>query len=100
MGWAESYIAFLQQGTTVSFRPKGHSMAPKVCSGELVTVEPVQLDALSKGDIVLCKVKGKEYLHLVKAVNDGQVLIGNNRGRTNGWTSQVYGRLVKVHRDS
>jgi len=100
MGWATSHIALLEKGNTVAFRPYGNSMAPIIHSGELVTVEPVQLDALKRNDVVLCRVHGKEYLHLVKAVNDGQVLIGNNRGRTNGWTSQVYGRLVRVERDS
>jgi len=30
-------------------------------------------------------VKGSDYLHLIKAVNQGRFLIGNNRGGTNGW---------------
>ena len=27
---------------------------------------------------------------------DGALLIGNNRGKTNGWTRAVFGRVTKV----
>lgn len=96
MGWATGHIARLQAGETVSFRPRGHSMVPRIKSGELCTVEPVTIEELAVGDVVLCKVKGAEYLHLVKALQDGRVLIGNNKGHINGWTRVVYGRLVRV----
>jgi hypothetical protein len=43
-------------------------MAGKVESGQLCTIEPVQPASLRVGDIVLCKVNGREYLHLVKAI--------------------------------
>ncbi len=96
MSWATHYIKDLQEGKTVQFRPRGNSMAGKVESGQLCTVEPVS--DLKKGDIVLCKVKGNQYLHLVKAISGDRVQIGNNRGRINGWTplTQVFGKLVKV----
>jgi hypothetical protein len=47
---------------------------------------------------VLCKVRGVQYLHLVKAIANGRFLIGNNRGRVNGWVgpSRIYGRLVAL----
>jgi hypothetical protein len=97
MGWATPYIQRLALGETVSFRPRGHSMKGKIESGQLCTVAPARLEDLRAGDIVLCKVNGTEYLHLVKAVGaDGRVLIGNNRGRINGWTRTVFGRLVRV----
>ena len=98
MGWATAYIQKLRDGETVQFRPRGNSMSGRVESGQLVTVEPVtDTHALRPGDIVLCKVQGREYLHLVQKVGqDGQVLIGNNRGHTNGWTRTVYGKCVKV----
>ena len=66
MGWASEYIARLQDGETVQFRPRGHSMKGKIESGQLCTVEPVDPATLKVGDIVLCKVNGKQYLHLVK----------------------------------
>ncbi len=96
MGWATNYIQKLERGETVSFRPRGNSMVPKIKSGQLVTVEPVALADVKRGDIVLCKVRGREYLHLVKARTFDTVQIGNNKGRINGWTHHVYGKLVKV----
>lgn len=98
MGWATHYIAALVAGNTVQFRPRGNSMVGRVDSGQLVTVEPLGARLPEKGEIVLCKVNGNEYLHLVKAVNANRYLIGNNRGGTNGWVplAQVFGRCTKV----
>src|SRR5262245_22109345 len=83
VGWASHYIAKLPAGETVSFRPRGSSMSPKIESGQLCTVEPVDPATLRPGDIVLCKVRTAEYLHLIKAIQDGRFQIGNNRGRIN-----------------
>jgi len=98
MGWASGYIEQLKRGDTVSFRPRGHSMSPKIESGQLCTVAPVETETLAVGDIVLCKVKGSEYLHLVKAIQTGRFQIGNNRGLINGWigASSIFGRLLRV----
>jgi hypothetical protein len=74
-------------------------MAGKIESGQLCTVAPVtDASTLAVGDIVLCKVHGTEYLHLVKAVRDGRFQIGNNRGRINGWIGAhgVYGICIRV----
>jgi hypothetical protein len=99
MGWATGYIAKLAAGETVQFRPRGGSMAGKIESGQLCTVEPLgDPSTLEVGDIVLCKDRGFEYLHLVKAIQDGRFQIGNNRGRINGWIGphSIFGRCVKV----
>jgi hypothetical protein len=73
MGWATSYIQQLKEGQTVKFRPRGHSMRGKIDSGQLCTVVPLSaVDAIAVGDIVLCKVNGAEYLHLVKAIRGQQ----------------------------
>lgn len=98
MGWALSYIKALQAGETVSFRPRGHSMRPHIRSGQLVTVRPCGDDAPRVNDIVLAKVRGAEYLHFVRAMRGGQVLIGNAHGHENGWTGldKVYGRVTQV----
>ena len=70
-------------------------MTGKVNNGQLVTVEPwTGLPVV--GDVVLCRVNGNEYLHLVKAVQGDRALIGNNKGGTNGWTKAIYGRCIKV----
>src|SRR3954465_1858025 len=98
MGWATSYVVRLRKGESVSFRPRGNSMAGKIESGQLCTVEPVAPEAVRVGDIVLCKVNGREYLHLVKAVQGPRFQIGNNRCRVNGWVtaSAIFGRCVRV----
>ena len=98
MGWASGYIAQLLSGETVKFRPRGGSMAGRVNSGQLVTVTPLGGIVPAKDDIVLCKVNGNEYLHLVKAINAGRFQIGNNRGGINGWigVAQIFGKCVLV----
>ncbi|WP_422928134.1 hypothetical protein [Singulisphaera sp. PoT] len=98
MGWATAYIQKLRSGEVVSFRPRGNSMVGKVESGQLCTVEPTEAESLEVGDIVLCKVNGREYLHLIKAIQGRRFQIGNNRGRINGWVSAeaIFGRCVRV----
>lgn len=98
MGWADRYIEALAQGSPVKFRPHGNSMTGKIESGQLCTVDPVGDRELATGDIVLCRVKGAQYLHLVKAVKGERYQIGNNRGGLNGWIgrAQIYGILVRV----
>ena len=80
-------------------------MAGKIESGQLCTVVPLTAASspqvgvgVGVGDIVLCKVHGTEYLHLVKAVQDGRFQIGNNRGRINGWigANGIYGICIRV----
>lgn len=100
MGWANRAIAELREGRSAVIRPHGGSMRPKVESGAEVTVVPVDLVDLAVGDLVLCRVAGNVYLHLVKALSGGpddrRVQIGNNRGGINGWTRAVYGRATTI----
>lgn len=99
--WATGYIEKLQNGETVEFRPRGSSMKPLVNSGDLVVVEPITEETdLETDDIVLCKVKGKQYLHLISAVQGKRFQISNNRGYVNGWVSRtaIYGKLTENKR--
>lgn len=98
MGWATHYIAKLLDGETVEFRPRGGSMKGKIDSGQLVTVEPIGEHKLKKGNIVLCKVGGAQYLHLIKAVQGQRYQIGNNLGKINGWIgiNSIYGICTAV----
>lgn len=72
-------------------------MEPLIRSGQAVTVRPNGPDPPRPGDVVLCRVRGQHYLHLVKAVQGDRYLIGNNRGGTNGWVSRhaIYGTWVR-----
>jgi SOS-response transcriptional repressor LexA len=73
-------------------------MAGLVNDGDMVTVAPYGEAEPQMGDIVLVKVRGHEYLHLIKARQGDRYLIGNNRGGINGWVgrSAIFGRAVKV----
>lgn len=93
MFW-ELHVERLEKGEETSFRPKGNSMKPLINSGQKVTVKPDI--SMNVGDIVLCKVKGNYYIHLVKSIDEDRYLIGNNRGGINGWTRQVFGKVINV----
>lgn len=72
-------------------------MVPLIKSGQEHVLAPSTWEECSDGDIVYCKVKGNFYTHLVKAKNNEKgLLIGNNKGGTNGWTKQVYGKVIKI----
>jgi SOS-response transcriptional repressor LexA len=98
MGWATVYIDKLKKGETVQFRPRGNSMKGKIDSGQLCTVVPIKAEEVNAGDIVLCKVNGNQYLHLVKAQQGQRFQIGNNRGRINGWIGPngIYGKCIRI----
>lgn len=87
----------LQEGKTVTFNPRGNSMMPRIKSGQDVTVAPVDTKDVNVGDVVLCKVAGKIFLHLVKAIDNTKGFqIGNNKGHINGWTRTIYGKATNV----
>lgn len=74
-------------------------MTGRIESGRSRTVEPVvDPSTLQVDDIVPCRVKGAEYLHLVKAIQGHRSRIGNNRGDINGWIgpNTIHGRCVAV----
>ncbi len=73
-------------------------MTGRIESGQLCTVEPVEPERLEIGDIVLCKVNGRQYLHIIKARKGDQFQIGNNRGLINGRITAkgIYGRCTRV----
>lgn len=103
--WAAAHIAALKRGETVSFRPRGGSMSGRIEDGQLVTVEPVRDEpdtVIEVDDIVLVTIGDWTYVHLVKAIcqrgNGVFYLIGNNRGRINGWVplESIHGKVVSV----
>jgi hypothetical protein len=54
-------------GATIELRPSGSSMVPLIRSRQQVTVAPVDPAKLEIGDIVLARVAGTVYLHLIAA---------------------------------
>lgn len=95
MGWATHAIEQLKAGSDVTIRPRGNSMRGRVEDGQTVVVKPCLWDDLSVNDVVLCRVKGHEYLHLIKAIDGARCLIGNNKDGVNGWVGRasVFGRV-------
>lgn len=87
----------LEKGETFTTSESGNSMVPLIHSKQEHIIAPTTLDAVEVGDIVYCKVKGNFYTHLVKAkdLNKG-CLIGNNKGGINGWTKNIFGKVIKV----
>lgn len=87
----------LQSGETFITSEKGNSMVPLIKSGQDHKLAPAKWEDVQPDDIVYCKVKGRFLTHLVKGKNDDKgLLIGNNKGGINGWTKQVYGKVIEV----
>jgi hypothetical protein len=99
VGVLDAMAARVASGAVVEFRPARSSMTP--LSRQLVRVAPAEAARLEAGDIVLARVAGTVYLHLVSAVGpaDGRVRISNNHGRVNGWTSQARVFGICTHAD-
>ena len=90
-------IEQLQAGKTIVSREPGNSMVPLIRHRQPVRIAPATWEDVVPGDIVYCRVRGNVYTHLVKAKNAKRgLLIGNNRGGTNGWTKQVFGKVVEI----
>ena len=98
MAWATFAIKKLAIDGAIDIKPSGNSMKGKIKSGQTVSIETISQDQLKVGDIVLCKVKGRQYLHLIKSIdNRGRFLIGNNKGKINGWTKCIYGIATHIN---
>ena len=78
----------------------GQSMTPILRSGQPVICKPVTEETeLKKNDIVLCKVKGKYYLHKISAIKNGvSYQISNNHGHVYGTIGRrsIYGVVVEI----
>ena len=88
----------LQNDESFITSEKGNSMVPLIKSGQEHKLSPVKIEDVEVGDIVYCKVRGNFYTHLVKAIDPKKgCQIGNNKGNINGWTKQVYGKVIEVY---
>src|SRR5438094_6209096 len=75
---------------------KYQAFPPILAGTALVTIAPYGDAEPEVNDVVLVKVRGREYLHLIKARQDARYLIGNNRGGLNGWVGRgaIFGRAT------
>ena len=87
----------LQNGETFITSEKGNSMVPLIKSGQDHKLAPAKLEDVEVDDIVYCKVSGRFYTHLVKAKDPLKgCQICNNKGNINGWTKQIFGKVIEV----
>ncbi|WP_282161014.1 hypothetical protein [Ulvibacterium marinum] len=94
MNWK---IQKLRDGETIISKEPGNSMLPLLKSKQPVRLAPISWEDCQVGDIVFCKVRGNVFTHLVKGKNTTRgLLIGNNHGRINGWTKNVYGKVIEI----
>jgi hypothetical protein len=90
-------IEKLIAGETIISKEPGNSMLPLIKSKQPVKLAPVKLEDVQVGDIVYCKCKGNYYTHLVAAVDPKKgCQISNNSGYINGWTKNVYGKVIEI----
>jgi hypothetical protein len=94
LNWKRDALA---KGETIETSEKGNSMTPLIHSGQKFRLAPCTLDECRVGDIVYCKVHGRYFTHIVKAKNlDRGAQIGNNHGHINGWTKNIFGKVIEV----
>lgn len=98
MGWVNDALKELKAGRSVKIRPHGGSMRGRIESGQEVTLSPVTPQEVTVDDVVLVRWKGNFLLHLIKEINGDQILIGNNIGKENGWTTvaDVFGKVTEI----
>lgn len=98
MGWVTEALNELKEGRIARVRPQGGSMRGRIESGQLVEIIPTSPGDIQVDDVILVRWKGNYILHLVKEIQDGQFLIGNNLGKTNGWVSAeaICGKVTAV----
>jgi hypothetical protein len=81
MGWASAAIERLRQSEAIMPRSRGPSMDGKVEDDDLVTAGLLSERAPHVGNGVLVRLRGREYLHLIKASQDDRCPIENNSAR-------------------
>jgi hypothetical protein len=87
----------LKRGEAFVTSEKGNLMSPIIKSGQDHMIAPATFESVMVDDIVFCKVKGNYYTHFVKGKNDVKgCLIGNNKGNMNGWTKQIFGKVIEI----
>lgn len=98
----ERYTRLLESLNTTgsgTMKCHGNSMKPILENPSVCTYK--KLSEYEVGHIVFCKVHGRfidAHKIVKKDVQDGRVRyqIANNRGHINGWTSRVFGRVVRA----
>ena len=93
----ERAIKTLNEGDEHTMKVFGQSMKPIIESGSSLTFR--KTDDYQVGDVVLSRVRGRliDAHKITKVDAEGRFMIANNRGRENGWTKNVFGRVIAVN---
>jgi len=95
----ERVLSELLKGNTASMKVFGKSMEPIIYSGTVLTFQ--SFTEYEIDDIVYCKVNGRIVdAHKIIKIRENkgkkEYLIANNHGFENGWTSIIYGKVIKI----
>lgn len=98
MGWVTEALRELKEGRVARVPPQGGSMRGRIESGQLVEISPVSPSDVRADDVIFVGWKGSYILHIVKEIQDGQFLIGNNLGKINGWAGAeaICGKVTAI----
>ncbi|WP_452602249.1 hypothetical protein [Pontimicrobium sp. MEBiC06410] len=98
MGWVKDALKELSKNNKCQVRPQGGSMKGRIESGQLVTIQRIEPEQIVINDIVFVKWKDNYLLHLIKDIQNENILIGNNLGKLNGWipANNIIGKVIKV----
>ena len=102
MKWQQEARMALAEGRTFTVQPRGNSMGGIIADSNKVTLAPCDSAHIQLGDVVLARVQGKRYrhivLHQIHAIEAGRLLVGGSVGRLDGWISaeDVFGRVVEI----
>jgi len=74
-GWFTDVMEHaLASGTPVRFRAEGSSMHPTIRDGEVIVAAPVSVADVVRGDVLLCRHRGRVLAHrLVSIAVDGHL---------------------------
>lgn len=94
----KALVHALNGGDTITIQAHGKSMAGLIESGQWCTIAPIRGNEVELGDIVLCKVHQRYYLHLVSDRQVGRFQISNKRGWINGWVepAAIFGKGIRI----
>jgi len=100
----EVCAALLREGQAVRFRAAGLSMEPAIRDGDDLTVAPVALGSVRRGDVLLYRSGGRLMAHRVIGRTRGPEGVFRVRADAPGWEEErvrrrdVLGRVVAVER--
>ena len=92
----ERFLHDLETTGSAKMKVFGQSMKPKIKSGSTLTYQ--KAERYEVGDVVCCRIKGRMIdAHLITQVDEtGRYMIANNHGHQNGWTRQIYAKVIAI----